>query len=292
MLPVSALQAIQLLRGLRPSCIVSVGGYAAGPVAALGGLLGISTVLLEQNSVPGMTNRLLDRVASHAFLSFDRSASHFKHAECHIVGTPVRDDILELRNQYTYECSNEGPFRVLVLGGSGGAGSLNERLPETLTELQSGERGLRVRHQCGRGRKTPVEDAYRSFSGELEIVEFIDDMPAAYRDADLLICRAGASTISEILTVGLPAVFVPFPEAADDHQTKNARAVAEAGAGIELADKDLGTGRATRLLQGLINNPVSLRNIAERARRIGKPDAAENIAEIIGRRILKPKAIV
>jgi UDP-N-acetylglucosamine--N-acetylmuramyl-(pentapeptide) pyrophosphoryl-undecaprenol N-acetylglucosamine transferase len=204
----------------------------------------------------------------------------------------VRDDILELRNQYTYECSNEGPFRVLVLGGSGGAGSLNERLPETLTELETGERGLRVRHQCGRGRKTPVEDAYRSFSGELEIVEFIDDMPAAYRDADLLICRAGASTISEILTVGLPAVFVPFPEAADDHQTKNARAVAEAGAGIELADKDLGTGRATRLLQGLINNPVSLRNIAERARRIGKPDAAENIAEIIGRRILKPKAIV
>ncbi|MFW5967585.1 MAG: UDP-N-acetylglucosamine--N-acetylmuramyl-(pentapeptide) pyrophosphoryl-undecaprenol N-acetylglucosamine transferase, partial [Persicimonas sp.] len=210
----------------------------------------------------------------------EASRAHFERPECEVVGNPVRNDLLEMADGFTYEAPEEGePFDILIIGGSGGAASFNRRLPGALTNLGDVAAKLRVRHQCGEGRRSEVEGRYDDFAGQVEIVEFIDDMAEAYRRCDLLICRAGASTIAEVLVLGLPAVYVPFPDAADDHQAKNAEEIARSGAGVSLPDDEIDSPRATRLLEGLIRNPVSLQNLARQARTLGRPEAADRVAE-------------
>jgi UDP-N-acetylglucosamine--N-acetylmuramyl-(pentapeptide) pyrophosphoryl-undecaprenol N-acetylglucosamine transferase len=235
---------------------------------------------MEQNSVPGMTNKLLGRVVDRAFLTFESSAKFFDGVRCEVVGNPVRRDLLALAERFEYQAPAEDDgFNILVIGGSGGAASLNRDLPEALVGLEELGAHVSVRHQCGRDREDELDGRYEGFEGEVEVVEFIDDMASAYRWCDLLICRAGASTIAEVLVLGIPAVYVPFPGAADDHQTKNAREIAESGAGVTLPDDEIGSARATRLLAGLIRNPVSLENLSRKARSMGRPDAATRVAE-------------
>ena len=279
-LPRSALGATGVLRRLRPSLVVSVGGYAAGPVTMLAAVRGVPTALMEQNSVPGMTNRWLGRVVDRAFLTFEASASFFESTECVVTGNPVRRPLLELAEAFDYAPPEpDGPFRVLIIGGSGGAGSFNTRLPTSFEGLGMLGSRLEVRHQAGRGRVAEVGDGYRHFAGRVEVVEFIDDMAEAYRWADLLICRAGASTIAEALVLGIPAIYVPFPAAADDHQTTNAQAVAEAGAGVLIGDDEIDQPRMARLLAGFIQNPVALGNLGDQARRLARPHAGHDIAQ-------------
>lgn len=279
-LPKSGLGALGVLRRLKPGLVISVGGYAAGPMTMAASLAGVPTALMEQNSVPGMTNRLLGRVVDRAFLTFESSARFFEEIPCEVVGNPVRRELLELAESFRYRAPEEGgEFRVLVVGGSGGAASLNRDLPVALRGLGELARRVRVRHQCGRGRRGELDGRYDGFEGEVEVEEFIEDMGEAYRWCDLLICRAGASTIAEVLVLGVPAVYVPFPGAADDHQTKNAEEVARAGAGVKISDEEIGSARATRLLAGLIMNPRSLEQLADRAGTLGQPDAADRVAE-------------
>lgn len=279
-LPFSGLESISVFKRLNPGLVVSVGGYAAGPFTMLSSVRGVPTALMEQNSVPGMTNKLLGRVVDKAFLTFESSARFFDGVDCEVVGNPVRRDLLELADDFSYEAPEEGePFNILVIGGSGGAASLNSDLPAALVGLEELGAHVHVRHQCGRGRADELDGRYDRFSGEVEVTGFIDDMAAAYDWCDLLVCRAGASTIAEVLVLGIPAVYVPFPGAADDHQTKNAREIAEAGAGVTLPDDEIGSARATRLLAGLIRNPVSLENLSSKARSMGRADAAQRVAE-------------
>jgi UDP-N-acetylglucosamine--N-acetylmuramyl-(pentapeptide) pyrophosphoryl-undecaprenol N-acetylglucosamine transferase len=279
-LPFSGLASMSTFKKLNPGLVISVGGYAAGPFTMLSSVRGVPTALMEQNSVPGMTNKLLGRVVDRAFLTFESSAKFFDGVRCDVVGNPVRRDLLELAEVFTYEAPEEGePFNILVIGGSGGAASLNGDLPAALVGLEELGSHVRVRHQCGRGRQDELAGRYDGFRGEVEVTEFIDDMAAAYDWCDLLICRAGASTIAEVLVLGIPAVYVPFPGAADDHQTKNAREIAEAGAGVTIPDDEIGSARATRLLAGLIRNPVSLENLSRKARSMGRPNAARCVAE-------------
>lgn len=279
-LPFSGIQSMSTFKKLDPGLVVSVGGYAAGPFTMLSAIRGVPTALMEQNSVPGMTNKLLGRVVDRAFLTFESSAAFFDGVDCQVVGNPVRRDLLEMAGGFDYEAPEQGePFNILVIGGSGGAASLNQSLPDALSGLEELGEQVRVRHQCGRGRTDELDGRYDDFAGDVEVTEFIDDMASAYRWCDLLVCRAGASTIAEVLVLGIPAVYVPFPGAADDHQTKNAREIAEAGAGVTLPDDEIGSPRATRLLAGLIRNPVSLENLSRKARSMGRPDAARKVAE-------------
>ena len=207
-------------------------------------------------------------------------SSDLPNLPCEFVGNPVRKSLLDLAEGFDYEAPVERKeFRILIIGGSGGAASFNAKLPADLSALGEQAAHLRVRHQCGRGRADEVAGGYAEFAGEVEVLEFIDDMAEAYQWCDLLICRAGASTIAEVLVLGLPAIYVPFPFAADDHQTKNAQSIAEAGAGIAVSDADIGQGRVTRLLSGLLQNPISLKNLAQKARQLGRPDAATIIAQ-------------
>lgn len=281
-LPGSGLKAHRLLNRLEPDVVVSVGGYAAGPVTLVAAVNGIPTALMEQNSYPGLTNRLLSRFVDRAFLTFEASAEHLTGAEPSVVGNPVRRPLLEQAGQFDYEPPRrDGPFHILVIGGSGGAGSFNEHLPRLFGSMGDFESRLHIRHQAGKARSGEAEPGYRDFAGQAEVVEFIDDMAAAYRWCDLLVCRAGASTIAEVLTLGIPSVLVPFPDAADDHQRANARSVVEAGGAVMIDDHQIVSDRARNLLTGLMNNPESLANLAAGARTQARPDAGRVIAEAL-----------
>jgi len=281
-LPGSGLQARGIVKKLKPSVVVSVGGYAAGPITLAAALSGVPTALMEQNAIPGLTNKLLSRVVDHAFLTFEESAAHLGNISHSAPGNPVRAELLELAESFEYRGPETGrPFRVLIIGGSGGAGSFNEKLPDWFKAMGAMQARLEVRHQAGRGRADAVRPRYEGFEGSATVEEFIDDMAEAYRWCDLLICRAGATTIAEVLNLGIPAIYVPFPQAADDHQRFNARSVVEAGAGVMLDDSELGSERSVNLLSGLMRNPESLSNLAAAARRRGRPDAAETIASAL-----------
>ncbi len=279
-LPFSGLQSLGVFQRLNPALVVSVGGYAAGPFTMLASVRGVPSALMEQNSVPGMTNKLLGKVVDRAFLTFEASAEYFPEVDCEVVGNPIRRDLLEMAEAFAYRAPQEGAeFHILIIGGSGGAASFNSELPAALCALGDIADNVVVRHQCGKGRLDEVDGRYDGFAGEAEVVEFIDDMAEAYDWCDLLICRAGASTIAEVLVLGIPAIYVPFPHAADDHQSANARQIAQAGAGISIPDAEVGAQRATRLVAGLIRNPISLENLSEQARKLGRPEAAEEVAK-------------
>lgn len=275
--PTAGMQAIKHVRELDPDLVIAVGGYAAGPFTMAAAATGVHTVLMEQNAVPGLTNKVLSKVVKKAFVSFESTCRHFGGVQCEFVGNPVRSQIAERGQGYRYEAPTEnGPFHLLVIGGSGGAGSLNAGVPAALRALpEELQRRLHVVHQAGRNRTGEV--SYAGFHGDAEVVEFIDDMGAAYRKLDLLVCRAGMSTIAEVTVMGLPALYVPL-STGDAHQEDNAREIVEAGGGMMVTDSEIGTGRATRLIEGVMRNPQSLANLAARAKQLGRPHAAEDIA--------------
>lgn len=279
LLPVAALRSWMLLRRVKPVAVVSVGGYAAGPVTLMASLMGIPTALMEQNAWPGMTNRLLGKVVKRCFLSLPDRSGRLPQARSVLTGNPLRRSILEARQSGPEPRDAEGRFRILITGGSGGAGPLNAALPGELRRMSDDVAAkLVVCHQAGRGRAAPVVDAYRGFAGEVEVVEFIEDMAAAYGWADLVICRSGATTLAELLAMGQPSMLIPFAGAADNHQEANAVSIVQQGAAVMVRESELGTGRVERLLRGLVRNAASLSSMGQRARTLGRPEAAESVA--------------
>lgn len=280
-LPLSGLQAIGHVRSLRPDLVVAVGGYAAGPFTAAAATMGIPTALMEQNATLGLTNKLLSRLVDRAFVAFPKTCQAIPDkVTCEALGNPIRGNLVEMGRDFAYQApSADGTFQVLVIGGSGGARSLNLGIPTVLAQLPRELRDrLRVTHQAGRGRADSAREAYAKFDGNWRVTEFIDDMAQAYADCDLLICRAGMSTIAEVTVLGIPALYVPFPSS-DGHQESNALEVVEAGAGMMVSDAELTNERTTRLVAGLMRNPESLANLAARAKTLGRPDAARDVAQ-------------
>lgn len=276
-LPWSGVKAVQFLNELKPDVVVAVGGYAAGPMTAMAAMRGVKTALLEQNAVPGMTNRWLGKLVDRAYLSFDSTRGHFPSADCRTVGNPIRKAIRERVASVKYSPPTD-EFHVLVIGGSGGAHSLNVGLPEALKQLPEEIRGrIIVRHQTGKGRLESAKQAYANDVGTHDLTEFIDDMASAYGWAHLLICRAGMSTIAEVTALGLPAIYVPLPTA-DGHQIANALEIAEKGGGLMVPNDEVGSERMARLIEGLVRHPESLANLSVQARNLGRPEAAETVA--------------
>jgi len=281
-LPRSGVQALGFLKELKPSVVIAVGGYAAGPFTAAASFKGIKTALMEQNAVPGMTNKWLGKMVDRAYLSFESTRSYFPKPECHVVGNPIRKAILERAKGFKYTPSEpDGPFRVLVVGGSGGAQSMNLGLPRAFEKLAPELRArLHVVHQVGRGRLDGARAAYEGVDVSHELVEFVDDMASAYSACHLLICRAGMSTIAEVTALGLPALYVPL-HTADGHQIANAMEIVEAGGGMMVDDSEVGSERVTRLLSGVMQNPQSLLNLSVASRTCGRPGAALQVAHEI-----------
>lgn len=274
--PVRLLSAIRaaarILRARRPGAAISFGGYAAGPGGLAARLGGVPLIVHEQNRAPGLTNRVLARLARQVLSGFPGS---FPGREV-VVGNPVRAEIAQLPPP-AQRIRDDGELHLLLIGGSQGARALNLALPQALRTLD--RRRLQVRHQCGQALQDETRRAYADAGIEASVEPFIADMAAAYGWADLVICRAGALTLAELCAAGMASVLVPLPSAADDHQTANARHLAEHGAALLLPQAQLETQLPT-LLAELIADPARRLAMAESARALARPDAADRVAQI------------
>src|ERR1700682_1001476 len=224
-LPLAILQASKIVRAFRPQVVVGVGGYASGPAMAAAILGHIPTLAFESNYVPGFANRVVGRWVSAAAVHFKETARYFHNAR--VAGVPVRPEFISIAPRPT----NARPT-LLVFGGSQGAHAINQAVTAAIAEVQRRVPDLHVIHQTGERDYNDVQAAYTRAGTSAEVSAFIDNMPQAFAQADLLVCRAGASTVAEITAAGKPATFIPFPRAADDHQRRNAEAVAASGAAI------------------------------------------------------------
>ena len=276
-------QSARLLRARRPACAISFGGYAAGPGGLAARLRGIPLLVHEQNRVPGMTNRVLARFAARVLQAFPGTWDERQRPlTC---GNPVRREVTALPAPAERLAGREGPVRLLVTGGSQGARALNQLLPAALALLPA-ELQVEVRHQCGRDRADETRAAYAEAgiaagaASGVDVAEFIDDMAEAYGWADLVVCRAGALTVSEVAAAGLPAVFLPFPHAVDDHQTRNAEFLVERGAAVLLPEAITDAPELAEALAALLQDRGKRLEMAERARAAAIPDAADRVAAL------------
>ena len=267
--------ALRIVRRRRPSVALGMGGFAAGPGGLMARLLGVPLVVHEQNKVPGLTNQWLARMAVQVFEAFPGSFALERAARA--CGNPVRREIAQLPPPAERFARRSGPLRILVLGGSQGAQVLNETVPAALARMQGSSRP-RVRHQAGARSQERAQAVYGEQGVEAEVVPFIADMAEAYGWADLVIGRAGALTLSELAAAGVGAVLVPFPHAVDDHQTKNAGWLVDAGAAVLLPQPELSPERLVTILQPFAAQRHRALVLAEAARGLAMTEAAETVA--------------
>jgi UDP-N-acetylglucosamine--N-acetylmuramyl-(pentapeptide) pyrophosphoryl-undecaprenol N-acetylglucosamine transferase len=251
-----------------------MGGFVSGPGGMMARLLRIPLVIQEQNAIPGLTNRLLARFATRVFEAFPNSFAADLGAE--LSGNPVRREIVELPTPSERFATRDGAIRLLVLGGSLGARALNQVVPEALAQL-SPEQRPEVRHQAGDKLYEEALAAYRAAGVAAQVKAFERDMADAYGWADLVICRAGALTVSELAAAGVGAILVPYPHAVDDHQTHNARFLVEAGAALLMPQQELTAEALAAHLNSLLAARLDLLHMAEAARALALPDAAGEV---------------
>ncbi|MGH8377982.1 MAG: undecaprenyldiphospho-muramoylpentapeptide beta-N-acetylglucosaminyltransferase [Gammaproteobacteria bacterium] len=270
-------QAFGILKRLRPAAVLGMGGFASGPGGLAARLLGYPLVLHEQNAIPGFTNRVLSHVAKRVLEGFPDSFAASRHSQ--YVGNPVRAAIAALPVPEVRFAAHTGPMRVLVIGGSQGAKVLNDTLPAALVRLSLPQHP-EIWHQTGAHDVESVTAAYKTHGLAVRASSFIEDMAQAYAWADLAVCRAGALTVAELAAAGLGAVLVPFAAAVDDHQTRNAQFLVNAGAAELLSQSTLSPAALGSVLERLLSDRSHLLDMAKRARACAKPDAAAKVAEI------------
>jgi UDP-N-acetylglucosamine--N-acetylmuramyl-(pentapeptide) pyrophosphoryl-undecaprenol N-acetylglucosamine transferase len=275
-LPQAFWQAAGLLRSFSPALVLGMGAYSAGPVCLMARCLGIPTAVHEQNSYPGLTNRLLARIVDRVFISFEQSRPYLKARSVVRTGNPVR---AEMTASAVMTRDSQAPFTVLVVGGSQGAMAINRAFAEAFSVLaRKGEGLLRVIHQTGQTDYERVAADYQEKGLHGDLIMFIRDMAGAYQQADLVISRAGATTIFELAAAGKPAVLIPYPHAANQHQEMNARTLVEAGAAEMILQKDLNGEKLARLIDKYRQDQAALAEMQARARGFAKPDAAQRVA--------------
>jgi UDP-N-acetylglucosamine--N-acetylmuramyl-(pentapeptide) pyrophosphoryl-undecaprenol N-acetylglucosamine transferase len=273
-------QALTVLRRLRPLAAVGMGGFVSGPGGIVAAVLRVPLLVHEQNAVAGWTNRFLAHFARVVFEAFPGSFP--VNLRAREVGNPVRGEIVALPPPGQRETGRRAVPRLLVLGGSQGALALNEMVPAALSLLAAETRPA-VHHQAGERMLEAARDAYRRAGVVARVEPFIDDMAAAYGWADLVVCRAGALTISELAAAGVASVLVPYPHAVDDHQTANARFLVDAGAALLVQQSHLDPAQLAALLVKLFLEPGRLAGMAAKARGLARTDAAERVAEEVMR---------
>jgi UDP-N-acetylglucosamine--N-acetylmuramyl-(pentapeptide) pyrophosphoryl-undecaprenol N-acetylglucosamine transferase len=277
-LGLGTVQALRVLRRVRPHLLIGTGGYVMGPAVLAAALLRLPRVLLEQNLQPGLTVRALARFAHVVFTSFPETAAYLPGVRVEYTGTPVRQDICAVGCTGTaYSEAGEARLHVLVFGGSQGAHRLNQAMVEALPLLAKHWQHLCIVHQTGAADFATVQQAYQGTPLHAEVQPFLYDMAQRYRWAHLVVCRAGASTLAELTVCGKPALLIPYPYAADDHQRLNALAFQNQGAGQVLPDVELSGARLYAIIHHLMQHPETLRVQAECSRRLGRPQAADAV---------------
>ncbi len=276
-LPRSIFETMTLLRRWKPHVVVGVGGYASGPGMLAALLQRIPTLAFEPNAIPGMANRLVGKRIRAAAVNFAPTLAYFRNAE--VTGIPVRAEFFALPPRPP----GSAP-RLLVMGGSQGARALNQRMPEVARALLDAVPGLTILHQAGARHAETTEAAYAASGAapdRWKVQAFLEDMPKQFGESDLILARSGASTVAELAASGKPSLLVPFPQAADDHQRKNAEVLVEGGAAVMLLEQDMSATALLEKLSGLLNDRPRLSSMAERARTFAHPRAAVRIAEMV-----------
>jgi UDP-N-acetylglucosamine--N-acetylmuramyl-(pentapeptide) pyrophosphoryl-undecaprenol N-acetylglucosamine transferase len=268
-------QSARAIFAHRPDMVLGMGGYVSFPGAMMASFLKRPLVIHEQNSIAGLANRVLAKLADRVLTTFPNA---FGEATAVIwTGNPVRQEIVAMSPPENRYASRAGQMRLLVVGGSQGAQALNTVVPEALALISANARP-RVLHQAGAGHSDPVSSRYQELGVAAEVVPFIDDMAARYAETDLIICRAGATTVAEIAAAGIASVLVPYPHSVDDHQTINARFLADHGAALLIPQRELTAQRLAEVVAGL--NRDRLVGMAQAARAVGRPEATRKVAEV------------
>ena len=271
----SGLRSIAVLARVRPHVVLGMGGYGAGPGGLVARLLGVPLVIHEQNAIPGLTNRILAWFATRVLEAFPASFAARRHA-IH-TGNPVREALVRGPAPEARLAGRGGRLRVLVIGGSQGARALNEVVPRALA-IDSLDGKVTVRHQCGPAHVDATRAAYAAHAAEAEITGYIEDMGAAYAWTEVAVCRSGAMTVAELAATGVASILVPFPYAADDHQTRNARFLADRGAAILFAEDSLDAGALASTLGALHADRGRVESMSRAAYDFAVPDAANRVA--------------
>ena len=279
-----SVQSLAIMREFKPHLTVGVGGYTSGPVCLMGWFLGIPTAIHEQNSIPGLTNRILAPLVKKVFISFEESKMYFKKGKPFLSGNPIRDELrnLELfpkRVSKSAAGAINQRFVILVMGGSQGAEAINKAVLSALKELKKVGFLPFVIHQTGSQDLKEVINDYHALGLDGEVTDFIEDMASAYKRADLVICRAGATTIAELAALGKPSILIPYPYATHKHQDINARSLAAYGGADIVLETDLNSNTLARKIRMFMKNPDVLKQMSSLALKAGRPRAKEIIVE-------------
>jgi UDP-N-acetylglucosamine--N-acetylmuramyl-(pentapeptide) pyrophosphoryl-undecaprenol N-acetylglucosamine transferase len=271
-----------MLNRLQPAAAFSLGGYAAGPVVLAALRKRLPLVVMEPNAMPGLTNRQVGRFVTRALLSFPEAARFFPRGKSEITGLPVRSEFFAIQPK-----PRERKLTILITGGSQGSRTLNQAAAGSWRYFREAGFPARFIHQTGSAAHEALARKFAESGIEGEIMPFIDDMPGAFRSADLVICRAGAGAVSELAAAGKPSILVPLPHAADQHQLRNAEAFDKAGAARLIPDQEMDGGRLFEEAGKLCSQPELLKRMGERARTFAHPDAARRAADVLEAAIAK-----
>jgi UDP-N-acetylglucosamine--N-acetylmuramyl-(pentapeptide) pyrophosphoryl-undecaprenol N-acetylglucosamine transferase len=294
--------AFKILRDFRPDLVVGVGGYSSAPIVMVASLLRVKTVVLEQNLLPGLTNRLLSNFACIVFTSFEESYSYFPKTKTHFTGNPVRSEILSLyREMQGPESSRESlskdkeKFNLFILGGSQGSHQINLVMIKVLDYLSDIRERIEIVHQSGKDDIDLLRSAYheKGFSGK--VMDFIDNIGDVYDKSDLVICRGGATTISELLISGKASIIIPYPYAADNHQELNAKALERKGAAVVMGVGGLREKELAITIKDFFKNPEKIKNMENKVLEMARPDATKIIVDrcynLIGKNVMKKEKL-
>ena len=278
LLPLSALDAWRVVSRRKPDLVIGVGGYSSGPVVATAALRGIPTLLLEQNAVPGLTNRLLAPLVRAAAVTYETTLPFFR-GKGFVAGNPVRAEFLRQPADHRLDRAPGAALRVLIFGGSQGARAINVACVEAAPKLAASATPLVVTHQTGERDLEMVREGYRRAGLDARVEPFLYQMDREMNDADLVICRAGATTLAEITASGKPSILIPLPTATDDHQRKNAEVLAHVGAAEVIDQRDLSGNRLAVRVMAMAADPAGRLAMGQVARTLARPDAARAIVE-------------
>jgi UDP-N-acetylglucosamine--N-acetylmuramyl-(pentapeptide) pyrophosphoryl-undecaprenol N-acetylglucosamine transferase len=279
-IPRGVWQSIGILREFRPDVVVGVGGYASGPVVLAAAMMRLPRAVIEPNAIPGITNRLLGRMVREIYVAWEETAARFPAGRAIVTGNPIRREMTAL----TPRAREAGaPFSVLVFGGSQGARRINQTVAASLDALGEDARTMAFAHQTGLADLGMVQAAYAKRGLRAEVAPFFDDMASRYADADLVICRAGATTVAELSAAGKASILIPFPHAADDHQMANARVLERAGGARLIPERDLSPEGLASAIRDVARTPGLATDMGARARAAGTPGAAAAILDRLAR---------
>jgi len=277
-IPRSVIQSYRIIRQFSPDFVIGVGGYASGPAVMTAHFMGIRTAIMEQNAVPGLTNKILGKCAERIFITFPDTKKWFAEKKTIISGNPVRLAFLENRK---HPIKKEDKFTILIFGGSQGAHAINMAVTDALPHLHEIQNELKIIHQTGEKDLIEVSQQYKNYAMDAHVVPFIMNMAEQYNASDLLICRAGATSIAEITACGKAAILIPFPFAVNDHQTKNAEVLAHSKAAMLIHEKNLSGQVLAEIIEQLYWNPHVIKEMAENSSRLGNRKAASDIVDAL-----------